>query len=594
MQPTPSEVKLIDAAKLGAVADYSSGKSEENDPARGASWGPERTIRSEILKMLLLSEDPNWPTHRKGIQVSGAKIVGPLELQSGDTGSVAFRSCYFDDQIYLTDAKVGTLTLSGTRVVGVRADRLKAAGGVCLNAGFTSEMVVSFVGANIDDSLDLSGAKLKGRFGSALDLTNLRIRHDVSLNDGFHANGIVSLLGATISGDLLCANGTFEGGANYAIVATRASIAGTISFGQRFLVSGGLRLEWAKIGGNLACYDGTIQGHRDTGIAMSADGIAIDGSVFFGGLAANGEVRFVSADIKVDFECSGGAFVATKRNSALTLARATIGRALILEGMRATGVVLLSQARVGSLIDDSASWPSANCLELDGFVYDGLAREAPTGAKDRLVWLELQPSFHPQPYRQLARILREQGHDDDARTILIALADRRRRSGGLPWQSRIWAWILYLTMAYGYRPFRALWFIAAFVVAGYIVFGSAYRQGGIVPSERDAYKELKKGSLPGYYEPFCALTYSVDVFVPVIDLKQRNEWIPATTSDARIEPSDDANGVVASALCAATILPRGWSFVPGIVRLFRWIDIVAGWFFTSLFVAGVAGLVRSD
>jgi hypothetical protein len=28
--------------------------------------------------------------------------------------------------------------------------------------------------------------------------------------------------------------------------------------------------------------------------------------------------------------------------------------------------------------------------------------------------------------------------------------------------------------------------------------------------------------------------------------------------------------------------------------LFRWIDIIAGWFFTSLFVIGISGLVRSD
>ncbi len=595
MQPTPSEQKVIDAARRGVFADYLSSKEDENDPAAGASWGPDRTIRSEILKILLFNEDSNLPRHRKGFEVRGARIVGPLDLQNGNAGSFALVGCYFDDQIYLTDATVGTLTLSGTRVVGLRADRLKAAGGVYLNDGFTSEGEVSLEGANIGDSLVLSGAKLKGKSGSALRATNLVVSHDVFLNEGYHAPGTVSLLGANISGDLLCVNGTFEASGSYAIEAVRANVAGSLSFAGNLVIRGGVHLAWAKIGGNLNCYEGAIEGRQRDGIAIVADGITVDGSVFLKeGFTAKGEVRFVAADIKGDFECWSGGLVATQRNSALTLARAVVGMALILQGTRPSGIVSLLQAHANSLIDDRGSWPSANCLELEGFVYDGFAREAPTASEVRLVWLGLQPRFHPQPYRQLAKVLREQGHDDDAREILIALADRRRQNGGLSWQSRIWAWILKFTMAYGYRPFRALWFIGLFVMLGFIVFGSAYRQGEIVPSEKDAYAELKHGPLPGYYEPFCALAYAVDVFVPVTDLKQRNQWIPVVAAADRIRTSDCTSGVVGSILCDATILPHARSFAPWFVRLFRWIDIVAGWFFTSLFVAGVAGLVRAD
>jgi hypothetical protein len=32
----------------------------------------------------------------------------------------------------------------------------------------------------------------------------------------------------------------------------------------------------------------------------------------------------------------------------------------------------------------------------------------------------------------------------------------------------------------------------------------------------------------------------------------------------------------------------------GFVRIYRWIDIVAGWFFTGLFAAGISGLVRRE
>src|SRR5229473_1203199 len=122
----------------------------------------------------------------------------------------------------------------------------------------------------------------------------------------FTRRALSLFLGASISGDLLCANGTFEARENNAIIATRANIVGTVAFAQKFRVSGGVRLEWSKIGGNLTCYEGAIEGHPEQGIAVSADGITVAGSVFFkNGFTTNGEVRFVAADIKGDFECSG-------------------------------------------------------------------------------------------------------------------------------------------------------------------------------------------------------------------------------------------------------------------------------------------------
>jgi hypothetical protein len=108
------------------------------------------------------------------------------------------------------------------------------------------------------------------------------------------------------------------------------------------------------------------------------------------------------------------------------------------------GMVSLSYAHTNSLIDDSESWPSANCLELDGFTFEALSGEAPTNSRDRLIWLDLQPKnrFHPQPYRQLAKVLREQGHDNEARKILIALSDYSRRCAGMSWPTWVGAGIL--------------------------------------------------------------------------------------------------------------------------------------------------------
>ena len=87
--------------------------------------------------------------------------------------------------------------------------------------------------------------------------------------------------------------------------------------------------------------------------------------------------------------------------------------------------------------DDEKSWPNAGKLLLDGFVYTRLAGDnTPWRARDwrddggehkgRLYWLSLQPDFHPQPYEQLAKVLRDMGHEREAREVEIARREKLR------------------------------------------------------------------------------------------------------------------------------------------------------------------------
>jgi len=69
----------------------------------------------------------------------------------------------------------------------------------------------------------------------------------------------------------------------------------------------------------------------------------------------------------------------------------------------------LTNAKVGLLVDQEASWPEKGRLFLDGFVYDQIAAgpadaKVPIDATTRLRWLRLQPDeygYLPQPYEQL-------------------------------------------------------------------------------------------------------------------------------------------------------------------------------------------------
>jgi len=79
----------------------------------------------------------------------------------------------------------------------------------------------------------------------------------------------------------------------------------------------------------------------------------------------------------------------------------------------------LRDSSVGGLLDDESSWPQPGRLAIDGFTY-GDIYAGPTDARSRLRWINLESrstlpwfnlegSFHPQPYRELARVLSATG-----------------------------------------------------------------------------------------------------------------------------------------------------------------------------------------
>jgi hypothetical protein len=281
----------------------------------------------------------------------------------------------------------------------------------------------------------------------------------------------------------------------------------------------------AKIGGQLACSNGTFENAK--GEALSADGANVGGDVFLNnGFHAKGEVRLVGAKIAGALGCSNGTFE-NAEGFALNLELASVTTALFLRELRSTptGIVNLGYAQVGEFVDDEKSWPENGELLLDGFVYGRLAAEAPLRARDRLRWLGLQPDFRPQPYEQLIRVLREMGHEREAREVAIAKQVQLRKHGGLGFRSRLWSLFLGFTIAHGYKGGRAFGLLMLVWLIGTGMFYMAERSGVMVPSEEEAYVSYQcgLGSLPPGYPIFHAPLYALDVFVPGIDLHQKSK-----------------------------------------------------------------------
>jgi hypothetical protein len=311
----------------------------------------------------------------------------------------------------------------------------------------------------------------------------------------------------------------------------------------------------------------------------------IGGDVLFHeGFQTDGVIDLRLAKVGHDVSFNNAAFVGDSANG-LNAERAEIAGTFywVNTSHNAKTMLDLEGASARALWDDAASWPFADNLTLNGFVYSELLG-GPTDAVSRLEWLRLQPAgYWPQPYRQLTRVLRDRGNDSDATDVAIASLVERRRTGGLDGLERLWNRVLEVTIGYGYRPLRALWWIAGFVILGTILFGCGQWLRLITPTEEGAYEQfVKTGELPAHYPTFNAFVYSLENFLPVVELGQDPYWRP--------NPRHSLGGSIRRSTHRLT----PGTIPAAVLRWYLWVHIVAGWVITPLLFAGLSGLVHPD
>jgi hypothetical protein len=235
----------------------------------------------------------------------------------------------------------------------------------------------------------------------------------------------------------------------------------------------------------------------------------------------------------------------------------------------------LSGAHVGILLDEEKSWPEQGNLLIDGFTYDGFGAGSPLDVQSRLRWISLQPpvqgGFRPQPYRQLAKVLRESGDDTGAIEVLIAQQDAHFRNSN--WLVRAWAQFLKITVAYGYRPLRTVLWSLAVILLGRIVVAVGARAGVM----RLTWPETTPPPAGDPTAGLHPLLYSLDVFLPLVNLHQEHYWWPDESASGEYR------------LLGRDITIRG-----SILRYYLWLQIIAGWLLSAIFIAGVTGLMHND
>ena len=553
------------------------------------------------------------------VRFLGADIGGDLDCSKGT----------FQGEICLLGANIdGVLGCTGATMVNeggmaLNADGLTVKGDVFLSGDFSCTGEVRFLGADLGGDLDCTGATMDNNDGDALSADRLTVKGSVFLSDGFSSTGEVRFLGADIGGDLSCIGATMDNQGEKALSADRLMVKGDVFLSRDFSCKGEVRFPGADIGGNLNCSKGTFHGEvcllganiggvlgcigatmdNEGGKALSADRLTVKGSVFLrNDFSSTGEVRFPGADIGGDLDCTG----ATMDNEGgkalnaqdlhvkgsvfiqdfsspglLDFTRATVDAYFIVAGVKKReqfGISLIS-ASVGHLRFSKDSWPTQNNLYLDGLTYERLDDTDGVQPHQRIHWVKLQPQqhgrFHPQPYEQLAKSLAKAGHAEEAKDTQYSKAKDNLKYTYLP----VRKWLLYqflgLIIGFGHKPLRALYWIVGAIALGALIFWVA--APGMTESQHWAITPCDSQAEPLHlesYPPFHPLWYSIDSFIPLVDLHMERYWTPNT------EVRWPAHGDL---------------YITGeLLRWFQWLFILLGWIFTTLFVVGLTGLVRGD
>ncbi len=527
------------------------------------------TVRASLLAFLVRGGEPGLRVRGRRIEMLGAWVEGRFDLGDATIAvSLWFYRCVFDT----------TPLLDGARIRG--------------GVGFPD--------------CSLPGLMAEG----------CSIQLDLALNAGCSIAGEVRLKRAQIAGDLHCARlklqtGSDAGaGARRPFVADAARIDGDVTLSEGFESVGEVRFVGAQIGGDFHAGRARVTGHVDPAGARSAalvlDRATVQGSVFLdAGFAAAGRVCLRRARIGGDLDCTAAAFDmvgdATWGNGvALVLDRARIGGTLFLRQLQ--GPLLgasLAETRVKVLADDASAW--GEHLVLDGFVYSRFGEGAPVDAPFRLAWLarqepaHLDADFRVRPWRRLIAVLRGMGHAGGATQVAIQREALLRRIGRIGESApRAWRWVpraahglFGLAAGYGHRPQRLVACLVGVWLACAAAFWVAAQQGAMAPSNPAVFSDPRYAAcrmrtanwtecaaLPREHPRFQPLAYSLDLLLPLADLRQRAAWQPS----------------VATAQAAA---PWEFGWDDG-VRALAWLETLFGWVATLTLIACLAGWTDRD
>ena len=606
---------------------------ETRFPVRFFNCHFEKSIKFQKLACPEL--DLRGCTLKKGLDALYAKVAGGVFMRPDSLDGKKIEEFHAEGGICFACSDIGGQLICAGKVFknegkfAFVAQGAKVANDLALSGEFNGETCLA--GAEIGGQFNCTGGSFQNEGENAFIAQNIKVAGDVRLGDGFNAEGTVTLLGADVGGQLICTGGSFQNAKKKALIAKGIKVTGDVFLNaddsnseniKKFEAVGMVSLAYADIKGQLACNGGSFRNKGKD--ALDAQGIKVAGDVLIqDGFKAEGKVSFLGADIGGQLSFRGGSFQ-NEGSEALVAQGIKVGSDLFLivhvhhetkvaENFSANGWVLFDNATIGGNLmlyncklthlslaganvlgefrDDANIYKDQNgndiVLNIDGFRYHRLDATK-EHVKDRLAWVSMSIGDSSPPYGQLMKVYREMGHMNWARDVGFELEEKRHKSMGKLRKAQ--HWLSRITVGYGYKPLRFLWWFPFAIGIGLLLFSGALcpqkwtsasilmstlGNGITEQSECERWRMLPSdvGALvspdwrdsevpPEVYPKFIPLFYAIEVALPVLALGQTSNWQPESLGLKWIQGIFIIIGAVALAIPASYrtgfLNPRWW------------------------------------
>lgn len=442
--------------------------------------------RSELSSEFVneIFSDDRWRKHIpvQGVRIRGAIFPKKLVLDNVDIDSVlwledcvfkegaefryvrAHRLISFDRSVFWGALKLPGLSVDSSLFMrGIQADS------------------VDLRSAKVSEHVYLDGSRVWERKPSASDTAGAAAPPDASPQPSYTQGAILGYQ-AHVGGDLVLIDTVGR-----RLIFSAAHIGGTVKFDRGKAASSTQPSQAAPAFQEI--------NFRQT---------KIDGSLLLLDLTNESWLLLGGASIERDIEMSGGSFQKVDANNVTVHGEF---RTIPIKDhgviWRRNSILILRNAAITKILFDGSSWPEST--DIRGLTYKEFAFLTSSASREGWdvgqvsvssyeKWLERAVPYSPQPYIQLAQILRERG--DGAAAKEIRIAERERARSALPFGAAwLWETSKYLVIGHGY-DFEGAWIaVAVLLIVGRLVlyfsqkakaerFGMAYSFDLLLPIVR--------------------------------------------------------------------------------------------------------------
>ena len=516
------------------------------------NWS-DRTLRSSFLETILLHEPFRSAIPRQGVHIIGAYFPEPIDLSDASIDRLLTLS------LSRFRSKVGMRRLTTSSFIALGGSEFECEldmqsvtveGSLIMGDGAEFNQEVVLAGAKVGGQIVMSGSTFNGNLHMDFVTVNgsLMMRGRAEFNQGVllagaKVGGLIDMSGSKFNDNLLMDATTVEGSLfmdraefNQGVVLAGAKVGGVIIMsGSKFndnlwmnsvTVEGSLFMDSAEFNQGVVLRGAKVGGLIDMSGSkfndqLNMNSVSVEGSLLMlmrrvgkvGEIEAPfREVDLSGANIGSPLNMNGSTF-----NGNLHMDFVTVNGSLMMQkaSFKNSAHLLLRHSNVGTLTlqDDKDDWPEI--FRLDGFTYQGLGgmdegnRVGPLMPESGWFeeWLKKHKPYSPQPYRQLASVLRTSGQGDMANDILVASRDRELEESNML-EGKWWGLFLlkiFINYGYGKGQLLALGWAGALLLIGVIVLH--------LTKERDRHeKEIHK--------LLDTMFYSLDMLLPIIRLRE--------------------------------------------------------------------------